>query len=143
MPSEIKELFTAPEALALKAAFAEYAYKLFIGSKGLSDVFNSQCNKIYLSDDYYSFLKWQNIVFACIGKPNIEFEKRIEMNENKKTIDAYNNLWKILNVKNKQFEQSILNNFLEDQNLRAKQGKPFDIDKCIKVINKSKNKTKI
>ena len=46
-------------------------------------------------------------------------------------------------MKNKQFEQSILNNFLEDQNLRAKQGKPFDIDKCIKVINKSKNKTKI
>ena len=29
--------------------------------------------------------------------------------ENKKTIDAYNNLLKILNVKNKQFEQNLLN----------------------------------
>ena len=65
------------------------------------------------------------------------------MNENKKTIDAYNNLLKVLNVKNKQFEQNVLNNFLEDQNIRAKQGKSFDIDKCSEVINKSKNKTKL
>ena len=65
------------------------------------------------------------------------------MNENKKTIDAYNNLLKVLNVKNKQFEQNVLNNFLEDQNIRAKQGKSFDIDKCIEVINKSKNKAKL
>ena len=39
------------------------------------------------------------------------------MNENKKNIDAYNNLLKILNVKNKQFEQNVFNDFLEDQNI--------------------------
>ena len=43
-------------------------------------------------NNYHSFLKQQDIVFACIGKPNTEkrseFEKRIQMNENKKTIDA-------------------------------------------------------
>ena len=39
------------------------------------------------------------------------------MNENKKKIDAYNNLLKILKVKNKQFEQNVFNDFLEDQNI--------------------------
>ena len=42
------------------------------------------------------------------------------MNENKKTIDVYNNLLKILNVKNKQFKQNIFHDFLEDQNIKAK-----------------------
>ena len=73
----------------------------------------------YITDDYYSFLKQQNIVFACFGKPNTEkrseFEKTIVMNENKKIIEAYNNLLKILNIKNKQFEQSVFNDFLEDK----------------------------
>ena len=82
-------------------------------------IFNLQYNKIYLTDDYHSFLKQQNIVFACIGKPNTEkrseFEKKIVMNENKKIIEAYNNLLKILNIKNKQFEQSVFNDFLEDK----------------------------
>ena len=139
----MKEFFTAAKALTSKAACAEYAYKLFHGSKGVSDVFNSQYNKIYLSDDFHNFVKKESIVFACIGKPNTEkrsqFEKRIQMNENRKTIDAYNNLLKILNVKNKQFEQNIFNDFLEDQNIRAKQGQSFDIDKCIEVIKKSTN----
>ena len=68
----------------------EYAYKLFNGFKGVSVVFSSQYNKIYLLHNYHSFLKQQNIVFSCIGKPNTEkrfwkeFEKRIQMNENKK-----------------------------------------------------------
>ena len=57
MPSEMKELFTAAKALTSKAACAEYAYKLFNGSKDVSDVFNSQYNKIYLSDDYHNFVK--------------------------------------------------------------------------------------
>ena len=61
------------------------------------------------------------------------------MNENKKAIGAYNNLLKILNVKNKQFEQNVFNDFLEDQNLRLKQGQSFDIDKCNKVIKESTN----
>ena len=56
-------------------------------------------------DAYHSFLNKQNIVFACIGKPNseniCEFEKKVTMNENKSTIDAYNNLLKILNIKKK------------------------------------------
>ena len=64
-------------------------------------------------------MKQQNIVFACIGKPNAEkrseFEKKIVMNQNKKIIDAYNNSLKILNVKNKQFEQNVFNDFLEDK----------------------------
>ena len=33
----------------------------------------------------------------------------------KKIIEAYNNLLKILNIKNKQFEQSVFNDFLEDK----------------------------
>ena len=119
MSSEMKEFFTAAKALTPKAACAEYAYKLFNGSNGLLDALNSQYNKIYLTDDYYSFLKQQNIVFACFGKPNTEkrseFEKTIVMNENKKIIEAYNNLLKILNIKNKQFEQSVFNDFLEDK----------------------------
>ena len=54
------------------------------------------------------------------------------MNENKKTLDAYNNLLKILNVKNKHFEQIVFNDFLENPNLRPKQGQSFDIDNAKK-----------
>ena len=61
------------------------------------------------------------------------------MYENKKSIDTYNNSLKILNIKNEQFEQNIFNTFLEDQNIRAKEGKSFDIDRCNEVIKKSKN----
>ena len=59
------------------------------------------------------------------------------MIENKKTIDSYNNLLKILKIKNKQFEQNLFNTFIEDQNIRAKQS--FDIDRCNEVIKKSTN----
>ena len=45
----------------------------------------------------------------------------------KKTINSYNNLQdcckKTLNIKYKQFEQNLLNTFLEDQKTRDKQGK--------------------
>ena len=143
MPSEVKEFFTAAKSLTHKAAYIEFAYKLFNGSKSVSEVFNSQYNKIYLSDDYPNFLKQQNIVFTCIGKPNTEkrseFEKKTIMNENKKTIDSYNNLLKILNIKNKQFEQNLFNTLLEDENIKAKQGKSFDIDRRNEVIKKSTN----
>ena len=61
------------------------------------------------------------------------------MYENKKSIDTYNNSLKILNIKNEQFEQNLFNTFLEDQNIRAKEGKLFDIDRCNEVIKKSKN----
>ena len=118
MPSEVKDFFTAATSLTPKAVYIEFAYKLFNGSKSVSEVFNSQYNKIYLSDDYPNFLKQQNIVFTCIGKLNTEktseFEKKTIMNENKKTIDSHNNLLKILNIKNKQFEQDLFNTLLED-----------------------------
>ena len=61
------------------------------------------------------------------------------MYENKKSIDTYNNSLKILNIKNEQFEQNLFNTFLEDQNIRAKEGKSFDIYRCNEVIKKSKN----
>ena len=61
------------------------------------------------------------------------------MYENKKSIDTYNNSLKILNIKNEQFQQNLFNTFLEDQNIRAKEGKSFDIDRCNEVIKKSKN----
>ena len=100
------EIFTPAKSLTLKVACIEFEYKPFDGSKGVSDVSNSQYNKRYLSDDYPNFLKQQDIIFASIGKPNTE-----------------NNLLKILNIKNKQFEQNRFNTFLEYQNIRAKQGK--------------------
>ena len=56
------------------------------------------------------------------------------MNENKKTFDAYNNLLKILNVNNKQFEQNVFTEFLDDQNIKGKQRQSFDIDKRNEVI---------
>ena len=112
MSSEVKEFFTAAKALTPKATCIEFAYKLFNGSKGVSDVFHSQYNKLYLSDDYPNLLKQQNIVFACIGKPNTqkrsEFENKIVMNENKKTIDAYNNLLKKLNIKTNSLNKILL-----------------------------------
>ena len=46
MPSEVKEFSTAAKALTPKAACIEFAKKLFNGSKDVSDVFNSQYNKI-------------------------------------------------------------------------------------------------
>ena len=65
------------------------------------------------------------------------------MNENKKSIDAYNNLLKILNIKNRQFEQNVFNDFLEGQNLRTKQDQSLDINRCNEVIKNSTNpKTK-
>ena len=80
MPSEVKKCFTTAKSLTSKAACIEIAYKLFNGFKCVSDVFNSQHNKLYLSDDYPNFLKQQDIVFPCIGKPNTEkrseFEKK-------------------------------------------------------------------
>ena len=59
MPSEVKQIFTAAKSLAPKAACIEFAYKLFNGSKSVSEVFNLQYNKIYLSDDYPNFLQQQ------------------------------------------------------------------------------------
>ena len=51
MPSELKEFFAAAKSLTPKAAFIEFAYKLFNGSRSASYIFNSQYNKMCLSDD--------------------------------------------------------------------------------------------
>ena len=72
-------------------------------------------------------------------KKGPSLKKKKKMYENKKSIDTYNNSLKILNIKNEQFEQNLFNTFLEDQNIRAKEGKLFDIDRCNEVIKKSKN----
>ena len=61
MPSEIKEFFNSAKAQTPKAACAEYAYKLFDGSKRVADIFNSQYNKIYLIDNHHSLIKKCNI----------------------------------------------------------------------------------
>ena len=45
-------------------------------------------------------------------------------------------------TKNKKFEQSLFNTFLENKIIRAKQGKSFDFDRCNEAIKKLTN-TKI
>ena len=145
MPSEVKEFFTPAKTISPKVACVEYSYKLLNVCKGVADMSNSQYNKTYLADDYEKCLKQQNIVFPCIGKlnsdkrRNFEKKKKMMLNENEKTIDAYNNLLKILNAKNKQFEQNVYNEFSEDQNLRAKECESFDITRCREVIERSSN----
>ena len=61
------------------------------------------------------------------------------MNQNKNTTNSCNSILKKFNIKNKQFEQNLFNIFLEDQNIRAKQVKSFDIDRWNEVIKNSTN----
>ena len=79
MQPEVKEFFTAAKSLNLQ----QHVLNLHTNYLTILRVY-----KIYLSDDYPNFLKQQNILFACIGKPNTEkrseFEKKIIMNENKR-----------------------------------------------------------
>ena len=92
--------------------------------------------------DYHKFVAYQNVAFALIGEPDSVRRKNIKkqiINENKKTIDAYNNLLRILNIENKYFEQDYFNSFLEDQNFKVKEEKEFDINKCKEIIKKPAN----
>ena len=41
------------------------------------------------------------------------------INENEKTNDSYNTLLKILNIKNKQFQQGYYNTYLREQNIKS------------------------
>ena len=50
--------------------------------------------------------------------------------ENKKTNNSYNTLLKILNIKNKQFQQVYYNSYLREQNVRVLQSKEYNINKC-------------
>ena len=51
MPSEVSDFFTAAKALTPKGACIKFAYKLFNGSKEVSDVFNSQLETLILKKD--------------------------------------------------------------------------------------------
>ena len=55
MPSEAKDFFTEGKAIAPKAVCFGYAYKMLKGLRRVESVFNSQYDKIYLTDDYHSF----------------------------------------------------------------------------------------
>ena len=84
-------------------------------------------------------MKTQNQILSLIGKPGSlkrsQFKIKLKR-ENKHTKSKYNLLLRTLNSKNKEFEQDYFNNFLEEENLKAKQNKVFDIDKCKKIIKK-------
>ena len=56
------------------------------------------------------------------------------INENKKKNDSYNTLLKILNIKNKQFQQEYYNTYLREQNIRILQDKEYDINQCKKLL---------
>ena len=105
--------------------------------------FSSLHNEVFAKNDYDEFLKVQNQIFALIGKPKSlrrsGFQKRIN-GENKETKNEYSILMKVLNLKNKQFEEDYFNNFLEEENLKSRQNKVFDFEKSNDVIKKSSNK---
>ena len=71
----MRECFTAAKRLTPKAACGEYAYKLFNGSKGVSVVFNSQYNKIYLLHDYHTIQYFYVLVNLILRK---NFEKSLK-----------------------------------------------------------------
>ena len=104
MPSEMKEFFTAAKGLTPKAVCVGYAYKLFNGSNGILDALNSQYNKIYLSNDYHSFLKQQNIVFDVLVnlmlRKDLSFKNEFKWMKIKKTLMLTMLILKILNAKN-------------------------------------------
>lgn len=145
LPSEVKEFFTPAKTISPKVACVEYSYKLLNVCKGVADMSNSQYNKTYLADDYEKCLKQQNIVFPCIGKlnsdkrRNFEKKKKNDVKWKWKNYWCFNKLLKILNAKNKQFEQNVYHEFSEDQNLRAKECESFDITRCREVIERSSN----
>ena len=61
-------------------------------------------------------------MYGLIGKPKSQKRKRFEknmINENEKTNDSYNTLLKILNIKNKQFQQEYYNTYLREQNIKS------------------------
>ena len=92
------------------------------GSAGVEKELNWLCNKINLIEEYQEFITHQNFVYGLIGKPKSQKRKRFEknmINENEKTNDSYNTLLKILNIKNKQFQQGYYNTYLREQNIKS------------------------
>ena len=108
MTGNVKEFFTAAKAITPKTQCFEYAYKMIKKSASVEKESNFLFNKIYLIDEYEEFITHQNFVYGLIGKPKSQKRKRFEknmINENKKANDFYNALLKVLNFKNKQFQQ--------------------------------------
>ena len=103
------------------------------------------CNKINLIEEYEEFITHQNFVCGLICKPKSQKKKTIwyhilyMIKENKKTNNSYNTLLKVLNIKNKQFQQVYYNSYLREQNVRVLQSKEYNINKCQELIKKSTN----
>ena len=137
MTASTKQLFAAAKHISPKAAVIEKGYKILKSEQKITHEFSSLHNEVFLINDYDEFLKVQNQTFALIGKPKSlrrsGFERRLK-GENKETKNEYNILMKALNLKNKQFEQDYFNNFLEEGNLKERQNKVFDVNKCKDVI---------
>lgn len=122
MTGYIKKFFTVAKAITSKAQCFEHAYKMMKGSAGVEKELNWLCKKINLIEEYQEFITHQNFVYGLTGKPKSEKRKRSEknvINENKKTNDSYNTLLKILNIKNKQFQQEYYNTYLIEQNIKS------------------------
>ena len=122
MTGYIIEFFTVTKAITSKAQCFEHAYKMIKGSAGVEKELNWLCNKINLIEEYQEFITHQNFVYGLIGKPKSQKRKRFEknmINENEKTNDSYNTLLKILNIKNKQFQQEYYNTYLREQNIKS------------------------
>ena len=122
MTGYIKEFFTVTKAIKSKAQCFEHAYKMIKGSAGVEKELNWLCNKINLIEEYQEFITHQNFVYGLIGKPKSQKRKRFEknmINENEKTNDSYNTLLKILNIKNKQFQQEYYNTYLREKNIKS------------------------
>ena len=115
----------------------EYAYNIYNSPKDLKTLFDNMINELNLINDYKKFEDHQQFIF-CLLDNRLNFEKRL-INENSKTNNAYHTLLRLLKQKNKHFEQDYINTFLEEQNLRVKEGKAFNINLWKKVIKISTN----
>ena len=90
---------------------------------------------------YYTskFCLWFNLKTQKSKKKTIWYHILYMIKENKKTNNSYNTLLKILNIKNKQFQQVYYNSYLREQNVRVLQSKEYNINKCQELIKKSTN----
>ena len=142
MTGNAKEFSTTANSITPKAECFEYAYKMIKGSASVEKELNRLWNKVILIEEYQESITHQNFVCALICKPKSQKRKRFEKNmikENKKTNNSYNTLLKILNIKNKQFQQVYYNSYLREQNVRVLQSKEYNINKCQELIKKSTN----
>lgn len=115
-------------------------YKLYDSSKSVDSLFKSLYNKISLSNTYNEFIKYQKVTYSLIGKSDTVKRETIEKNSiQSKSINSYNNLLRLINNKNKYFQEEYFNTFLEEETLNTKQGKAFYINKAKEIIKNSTN----